>query len=99
MGTWVSFVLINGSFIALTSWASSVNWPQGFAYSMLYCIALLVVPYYLRRRNGGRDSILTSLLFPMAIISIAVTGLYLPVFVFPCSSSGNDYYIPTKGEW
>jgi hypothetical protein len=91
--SWVSFILINIAFIALVLWGSATSWGIGFGFAIAYTIVLMVAGHLLKRKNNGKDSILTSLLFLLAVFAIAVSGLYLPLNVFPCSNVfGYDNY-------
>jgi len=100
---WVAAILINASFIALVAWGTFENWPIGFAFAVSYSAALLVAGYSLKRRNGGRDSVLTSLLFLLAVVAIAGTGVYIPSYTFSCSEEfsffNNDHYVSTYDGW
>jgi hypothetical protein len=92
--SWVAFILINIAFTVLMAWGSITYWVTGFGFAVVYTIVLLVSGYLLKRRNG-KDSILTSLLFLLAILAIAVSGLYLPLNALPCSTFfryDDDYY-------
>lgn len=94
---WIGFILINAAFLYLAIWTSFIfpNWGAGFGVAVAYATGLLVTGYCLRRRNGGKDSVLTSLLFLLAIMAILVGGLYLPLNVFPCNNTfanWNNYY-------
>lgn len=102
--SWAAFILINIAFCALVAWGSSTYWVTGFVFAIVYTIVLLVVGYLLKRKNG-KDSILTSLLFLLAILAIAVSGLYLPLNAVRCSTGfgyndddyDDDYY--RYSEW
>lgn len=98
---WVAFILINSAFIALVVWGSFKNWWIGLVVDIVYVIALLVAGIALQRRDGWKNTVLTSLVFLVALISMAVAGLYLPLNVFPCSVNNvyddDDYY--RSNEW
>jgi len=86
---WVAFLLINAAFIALVSWGAFTTWWIGFVINVVYTILLLAAGLWLLRRN--EHSVLTSLVLLLAILSIAVAGLYLPLNVFPCSPDRSSY--------
>jgi len=98
--SWAAFILINIAFCALVAWGTFTSWVTGFVFAIVYTIVLLVVGYFLKRKNG-KDSILTSLLFLLAILAIAVSGLYLPLNAVRCSTglglNDDDYY--RNNEW
>jgi len=89
---WVAFILINSAFVALISWGSLNRWYIGFALCIVYVILLLIAGILLKRRNDGKNTVLTSLIFFLAVIATAVTGIYLPLNVFPCHIDPYYYY-------
>jgi len=88
---WVGFLLINAAFGSLISWGYFQYWVIGFVVDIIYLIVLLLTGFWLRRRNGGKDSVLTSLIFLLSIIAMAVAGLYIPLYVLPCSVVPSNY--------
>jgi len=95
---WVGFILINAAFISIISWGSFANWVIGFVVALFYVITLLVVGFWLRARNDGKDTILISLTFLLATVAMVVAGLYIPLYAFPCSAN-NDYYDIRGDRW
>jgi len=93
---WVAFLLINFAFIALVSWGAFTTWWIGFVINVVYTILLLAAGLWLLRRN--EHSVITSLVLLLAVLSIAVAGLYLPLNVFPCSPDRSSYY-NNYNEW
>jgi hypothetical protein len=89
---WVAFILINSAFLALISWGSFTRWVIGFSLCIVYVILLLIAGILLKRRNDGKDTVLTSLIFLVAVIATAATGVYLPLNVFPCGIDPYYYY-------
>jgi hypothetical protein len=75
---WVAFILINLAFLALVSWGSFTRWYIGSALYIVYVILLLIAGITLKRRNDGKDTVLTSLTFLLAVTATAVAGVYLP---------------------
>lgn len=99
---WVAAILINASFIALVAWGSLSNWAVGFVFAGIYTSLLLVASFFLKRRNGEKDIILTSLLFLLSVIAIAVAGSFLPINLIKCVEYIEDskiYTYPKGGEW
>lgn len=82
---WLAFFLISSAFIALILWGSFTTWYIGLIAIIVYTAVLLVIGILLQRRDGWKNSVLVSLVFLLALASMAVAGLYLPINVFPCS--------------
>jgi hypothetical protein len=98
---WLAFFLISSAFIALIWWGSFTTWYIGLIAVIIYTVVLLVIGISLQRRDGWKNSVLVSLVFLLALASMAVAGLYLPINVFPCSLdwSYNDDNFAFNNDW
>lgn len=98
---WLAFFLISSAFIALIVWGSFTTWYIGLIAVIVYTVVLLVIGILLQRRDGWKNSVLVSLVFLLALASMAVAGLYLPINVFQCSLdwSYNDDNFAYNYEW
>jgi len=112
--SWVGFVLVNLGFITLISWGASSYWVLGFVLTALYTVLLVVAARYCERQTAGThredndssnetqtsrnlDS-RANLLYALAVLSLGVTGFFLPVNLF-----SDDCYVERydndQGYW
>jgi len=79
--TWIAAIVVNGAFRALIIWSATSRGIMGFAASSIYTVLILYALIRLKhsqgRENNG-NSILTTLLFFLAVVAVGITT-FIPV--------------------
>lgn len=110
--SWVGFILVNLGCITLISWGASNYWVFGFVLTALYTVLLAAAARYCQRssteeENRDNDDPIesqlafdsrASLLYALTVLSLGVTGFFLPVNIFG-DSCYVDPYATDQGYW
>jgi len=94
---WVVFLLVTsmfGTLVVKGNYEESENFPLGFYLVFVACIVslcgFLLGGIGLWHRDNKRSSFLTSLLFLLAVLAMAMAGV-LPIYLFPCVDTDPSY--------
>lgn len=79
---WIAAILVNAAFSVLLAWSLLNSWITGFAASVLYTVSIFWGAFRLKRSQRNESSngntVLTSVLFLLAVLSIGITT-FIPV--------------------